>query len=147
LKFLIGGDGNLLKSVKEFLSSSNLNNSVTLVGWITHKDLPHYLNRLKLVVIPSYTEGLPNIMLESMACGTPVLATSVGAIPDFIIDGKTGFIMESNSPICIARNVIRALESPILDEISESAIKKVKFEFSYEMAVKNYEHILKRIMI
>ena len=59
-------------------------------------------------------------MLEVMACGTPVLATPGGAIPDVIIDGKTGFIMEDNTPCCIAHNVKRALSCPDLEEIAKN---------------------------
>jgi glycosyltransferase involved in cell wall biosynthesis len=102
---------------------------VDLPGWISHDDLPGYLNQLRLLVLPSYTEGLPNIMLEAMACGTPVLATPVGAIPDVIIDGKTGFIMENNSPECIAENVIRALNSPDLERIAENGRRFVEENF------------------
>jgi hypothetical protein len=67
------------------------------------------------MVIPSFTEGLPNIMLEAMACGTPVLATPVGAISDIIRDSETGFIMENNSPKCIIENVNRVIGSSELE--------------------------------
>jgi glycosyltransferase involved in cell wall biosynthesis len=109
LRVLIGGDGPLKELIEASLQERGVTTRVDLPGWISHDDLPRYLNQLRLLVLPSYTEGLPNIMLEAMACGTPVLATPVGAIPDVIIDGKTGFIMENNSPECIAENVKRAL--------------------------------------
>ena len=64
---------------------------------------------LKLLVLPCYTEGLPNVMLDAMACGTLVLAISVGAIPDPIKNDETRFIMGDNSPECIARSVVKAL--------------------------------------
>ena len=50
-----------------------------------------------------------------MGCGTPVLATSVGGVPDVIKDKETGFIMEDNSPECIAENIERVLNHPDLD--------------------------------
>jgi len=142
IKFLIGGDGQLRDKIEKYIRAENLSDKVKLVGWIPHDKLPDYLNELKLFVLPSYTEGLPNIMLEAMACGTPVLATPVGAIPDIINDGKTGFIMENNSPECIARNVIRALDDPSFNKIAEKALRKVRKKFTFEYVVEKWTKIL-----
>jgi len=138
--FLIGGDGQLRPQVEEY--ANKLNNKVKFVGWIPHDELPEYLNKLKLLVLPSYTEGLPNTMLEAMACGTPVLATPVGAIPDVIKDSETGFIMENNSPECIAENISRALNHPNLEQIVRNAHTLVEREFTFEKAVERYREIL-----
>jgi glycosyltransferase involved in cell wall biosynthesis len=142
IKFVIGGDGVLFNEINEFIAKNKLSGKITLLGWIPHEELPEYLNELKLVVLPSYTEGLPNIMLEAMACGTPVLATPVGGIPDVIKDGETGFIMENNSPECIAENVIRALKWSTLGEIANNAKIFVEDEYTYEEAVERYRMIL-----
>ena len=75
----------------------------------------------------------------------PVLATSVGAIPDVIKDEEAGFIMEDNSPECIAENVRRALEHPNLDEIVKNARKLIEEEYTYEAAVERYRTILKEL--
>lgn len=64
------------------MKQSNLNDKVSLVGRVSYDEVPRYLNQLKLLVILSYSEGFPNTVLEAMACGTPVLATRVGAVPD-----------------------------------------------------------------
>ena len=74
-----------------------------------------------------------------------MLATPVGAIPDIIIDGKTGFIMENNSPECIAENVIRALSSPDLERIAEAGRRFVEENFTFERTVENWKEILQSI--
>lgn len=145
LNILIIGDGDLKNNVKNYLSNNSLENNVKLVGWSSNEDLPKYLNLLKLLVIPSYTEGLPNVMLEAMACGTPVLATKVGAIPDIIKDEETGFLMKNNSPECIAENIIRALEFPNLENIVTKSQKLVENNFTYEKAVERYSIIFNKI--
>ena len=145
VKFLVGGDGQLRDEIGNYLDRNNLNDKVKLTGWIPHNKLPDYLNELKLLVLPSYTEGLPNIMLEAMTCGTPVLATPVGAIPDVIKDGETGFIMENNSPECIAKNVVRALGYLDLERIVKNARELVEKEFTYKVAVERYRKILKEL--
>ena len=145
LRVLIGGDGRLKDAIETSLQENGIINRVDLPGWISHDDLPKYLNQLRLLILPSYTEGLPNIMLEAMACGTPVLATPVGAIPDIIRDGETGFIMENNSPECIARNVLRALTHPDLEGIAEKGRQYVEREFTFEKAVERWRGILQDI--
>ncbi|MDD4752959.1 MAG: glycosyltransferase [Desulfitobacteriaceae bacterium] len=145
LRVIIGGDGQLKESIEASLQEGGVTPLIDLPGWISHDDLPKYLNQLRLLVLPSYTEGLPNIMLEAMACGTPVLTTPVGAIPDVIIDGKTGFIMEDNSPECIADNVIRALSSPDLEQIAENGRRFVEEHFTFERVVERWKEVLKEI--
>jgi len=145
LRVLIGGDGQLKDIVEASLQDTRIADRVDLPGWISHDELPKYLNQLRLLVLPSYTEGLPNIMLEALACGTPVLATDVGAIPDVIRDGETGFIMEDNSPECIAENVIRALNSPVLEQIAENGRLFVEENFTFEKVVENWKGVLQDI--
>jgi glycosyltransferase involved in cell wall biosynthesis len=141
VRFLIAGDGSLRDEIEKSLIKDNLKDRVTLTRWIDHGTIGNALNDLKLVVIPSLTEGLPNLMLEAMACGTPVLATAVGAITDVIADGETGFIIERDSPECIAANVMRALEYPHLEEVVDTAHVLVKRQFSEEAIVQNWAEI------
>lgn len=141
VKVVIGGTGPLLIEIENYLKKNGLRERVDLVGWISHNDLPHYLNKLQLLIIPSYTEGLSNIMLEAMACGTPVLATSVGAVPDVIKDGETGFIMENNSPECIAENIIRSLSFRDLNQIGIQGRDYVIANYSLEKTVEDWKPI------
>ena len=141
VEFLVGGDGDLLDKIKSINEHEKY--EIALPGWISQERFPKCLNELKLFVLPtSHAEGLPTIILESMACGTPVLATAVGGIPDVVKDGETGFIMENNSPECIAENVIRALNNPNLKMIVENAKKQIEKNYCYEAAVERYKKII-----
>jgi glycosyltransferase involved in cell wall biosynthesis len=142
---LIGGDGPMRDDIDNYLKKQNLLNRVDITGWISHDILPDYMNRLRLLVIPSYSEGLPNIMLEAMACGTPVLATPVGAIPDIIKDGETGFIMKNNTPECIAENINRVLKDSNLEKIVINAKNFIEKDFTFESAVMRWKTILEDI--
>lgn len=142
LKIVIVGDGPLKHLIPKKVSKEQLENNVKIENWIPHEDLPRIYNNLKLLIIPSYTEGLPNVLLEAMACGTPVLATPVGAIPDIIKDGETGYVMENNSPECIVKNINRALMDPTLEYIAMNAKKMVEREFTFEITVKQWKRIL-----
>jgi glycosyltransferase involved in cell wall biosynthesis len=144
LKIYIIGDGPLNEQIHVRLVQSDILKNVIFTGWIRHDEIPPYMNELRLLVLPSDTEGLSNIMLEAMACGTPVLSTPVGAIPDFITDGETGFLMENNSPECIEKHVIQALNFPDIEKIIINTQNLLKREFTFESAVKRYSGLLKK---
>jgi glycosyltransferase involved in cell wall biosynthesis len=142
--FLIGGSGDLSEWVRgECAQIKTQGIDVTVVGWIG-EDLPERLNELKLLVLPTRYDALPTILLEAMACGTPVLATPIGAIPDLIKEGETGLLIANGTPECIAETVTKALSFPIeeLAQIAENAKATVDVRFSYAAAVKRFEDIL-----
>lgn len=144
LRIFIAGNGRLKEEVTTRIKNMNLPN-ITFSEWIPHEDLPNYLNDIKLLVVPSLKEGLPNMIVEGIACGTVILATPVGAIPALIIDEKTGFIMNNNSPSCIAENVTRVLDHLNLESIVNNAKKPVEREFAYEAVVQKYKTIFYNI--
>ncbi len=142
VEFLICGDGSLFDEIKNEIQRNRQETKVTLTGWIPHHKLPDYFNEMKLLVFPSYTEGLPNIVLEAMACGTPVLSTPVGSVPDLIKDGETGFILEENTGRGIAQSVSRALKHPNLGKIADNARNLIEAKYTFEAAVERYRAIL-----
>jgi len=144
LHFVIVGKGPLLNEVKSILMDHVDSDTVQIIEHVPEDSFSEFINELKLCVLPSTHEGLPNIILEAMACGTPVLATPVGAIPDVIKDAETGFIMEDNSPECIAESVMRVLNYPDLDRIVKNAYKLIEEEYTYGAAIRRYKNALAR---
>jgi glycosyltransferase involved in cell wall biosynthesis len=145
VEFLIGGSGPLIEETKERLEKDRLCDKVTLTGWLSSDGVAHYLNELRLLILPSYEEGLPNIVLEAMACGTPVLATPVGGIPDVLKDEETGFALKDNSAESITRGVVRVLGNPRLNEITMNAHALIRSKYSYSAAVQRYANLLNRL--
>lgn len=142
LEFWIIGDGDLKKDLIKFTKQKKIDNKVKFMGWASHSDLPFYLNEMKLLVLPSYSEGLPNVLLESMSCGTPVLASNIGAIPDLIRDHETGFLLNNNSPEQIKTDILRIFNTSENEKIVKNSRELVKNEFNR----KNVEEIWRNLI-
>ena len=121
LKLVIIGNGPLKEDLTDFITKNNLKDNIELLGWIENENLPYYLNEFKLLVLPSFTEGLPSVIIESMHCGTPVLANEVGAIPDVISDNENSFLIRDNSVKTISQKIINIFENENLDLISKKS--------------------------
>ncbi len=105
-RILIAGDGPERQALMREGSQSALAGHVRFLGKIAQaQDL---MAAADLVVLPSRSEGLPNVVLESYEVGTPVVATNVGAIGQIICDGKTGWIVQSDSAAALLAGLRRA---------------------------------------
>lgn len=145
-KFILIGDGPLLKNSPKKRRKYSLSKNVILTGYVPYADLPKHYNKMKLLVLPSYTEGLPSVVLEAMACGTPVLATPVGAIPDIIKNGETGFLLESNDPKHITDKIIELLSKPeLLEKVSKNAYEHVRRNFSFKETLEAWRKIFEQL--
>jgi glycosyltransferase involved in cell wall biosynthesis len=140
IKVLLAGDGEEYDNMVSMVEDLGLMDNVHMVGWISHDQLPEWLNQIKLLILPSFSEGLPNILLESMSCGTPVLANNVGGIPDVISDGLNGYIMKDNTPEEINEQVSKIMDYGDLTKISDAALKTIANKYQLVSLQKRWEN-------
>ena len=106
LKVLLVGNGEKESEVREAISTHHLESTVLLLG--LRRDIPTILSASDILVIPSIWEGLPIVMLEAMAAGTPVIATRVGGIPDALTNHVTGLLTTPDAP-SLSKTMIEGL--------------------------------------
>jgi glycosyltransferase involved in cell wall biosynthesis len=85
LRLYLVGDGPLRRALQHRIAACGLANHVVFIGRVAHRDLPDYYRAADLTVLASEWEGMPNTLLESHACGTPFVASAVGAIPKLAV--------------------------------------------------------------
>jgi len=141
-KFVVIGGGPLLETVRMELQNFGLSGSVAITGFADYNSLEKQYNEMKLLILPSHAEGIPSVILEAMACGTPVVATPVGGIPDVIKNGETGFLLKSIDPKRIADRITKLLNDPeLLEKVSANAFKYVRENFNEEKILQSWRRI------
>lgn len=143
---LIGPVDENLKS--KLISSSKIKDNgrwLNFDGVKSKSEILKIMQESNALILPSYTEGFPNVVLEAMACGCPILATNVGAIPDMVGD-KT----EDNSGICFPVKDVESIVETIIDynlnpqqkyKMSLNGKKKVIEDYTLKSVIKQYEKI------
>lgn len=135
IKCLIVGDGPLKESLKFKIKSLKLDNNVTFYGWAKdQKEIAQLLNKSRILVMLSYNEGGPRVVVEAMACGLPVLATPVGMVPELVKDSSAGK-MVSWDPEDVAK---KAEEMLVNYEIYKDSGIKIAQRFEKKDMIKKY---------
>ncbi len=104
------GDGELLEPVKQVVARDGLTESVQILGNRPYTELPLWMNACNVLVSTSRYESFGLVLLEALACGTPVVASRVGGIPDLVRDGEQGILVPPGDPSSLARAIAQALD-------------------------------------
>jgi D-inositol-3-phosphate glycosyltransferase len=131
---IIGGDEDSqgeIDRLKKLSYETGIADKVDFRGMIKHTELPLYYNAADVCVVPSYYESFGLVALESLACGTPVLATDVGNLRNIIQNGETGYIIKGNSPQILASGIARVLAEPGFRDKPASAMRESISNYSW----------------
>ncbi len=105
---IVGGDDDSraeMERLESMARSLKIEDSVSFVGPVEHEDLPLYYSAADVCVVPSHYETFGLVALESLACGTPVVATRVGGMDSVVHHGENGYLVEDNSPARLADGI------------------------------------------
>lgn len=123
----IAGDGSSGTRLQEYVLALRIpKNVVRFLGYLRNKAKACAFSDHDIYCLPSYTEGLPNSLLEAMAFGMPILTRPVGGIKDLFIDGKMGFLTKSKSP----EEIARLLEKIIQDKTKMIEMGRYNHEYA-----------------
>jgi len=131
---IIGGDEqsqNEIEQLQQLSRDLHIENSVTFMGLIKHEKLPYFYSAADVFVIPSYYESFGLVTLESLACGTPVVATNVGNLKSIIRQGETGYVVMDNAPHRLAEKITLLLSKPSPDMKTVLSIRESVADFSW----------------
>jgi glycosyltransferase involved in cell wall biosynthesis len=135
--FVQFGDGRLRESMSQRIVELGLDARFILAGF--RDDLDRIYPNLDLVVLPSHTEGLPNVALEAGAAGVPVVATAVGGTPEVVQDGVNGYLVPPGQPDVLARRILDALhDEPSRRAMGQSGLDRVRAEFTLQSQAEQY---------
>lgn len=130
-QFVLYGDGEVQK-VKQEIENNDLKN-VQIGGWVSGAEKEKILRECRLHLLPSYQEGMPMAILETMAQGIPNISSTVGGIPKVIESGENGFLIEAGDVDALEEAIRTLLEDELLNStISSASYQTIKKRFSIE---------------
>jgi glycosyltransferase involved in cell wall biosynthesis len=109
VELMVVGKGPLEKKLKTLSHRLNISDKVRFIGEVAHEETYKWYNAADVYCLPSLWEGCPNSIIESLACGTPVLATQVGGIPDLVPDEKYGLLVPPRDEFALSKALEDAL--------------------------------------
>jgi len=108
VRFVFAGSGPERTRIVELAETLGVGSAVHFVGAVAHDRLPDWYRAADLVCLPSHAEGVPNVLLEAMACGVPIVATRVGGIPE-VVPSTAGILIEPHDVDALANALADAL--------------------------------------
>lgn len=111
-RIVLVGDGDLREEIQRRALSLGIRDRIDFAGWQDHSGVQKILGASRALVLASFGEGLPVVIMEAMAMGRPIVSTDVGGIAELVVDGDTGWLVPPGNPERLAEAMRSVLEAP-----------------------------------
>jgi glycosyltransferase involved in cell wall biosynthesis len=144
VQFLIVGDGPMLAQCKRRVAELKLQDHVKFTGY--RDDMNDIYASIDILAITSFTEGLPNVLLEAFAHAKPVVATSVGGIPEVVSHGESGFLVRAGDTDELVRHMMKLVEEPgLASQMGMNGRRTIHERFSFTSRTRELEKVYERM--
>lgn len=110
IEVIVAGSGKEEENLKEQVKNLKLDDVVRFIGWIGREQKEELFLKSNMLVLPSYNEGLPMVVLEAMSYGVPIIASDVGDLAEAVLQGENGFLVKAGDVQELAETILRLLE-------------------------------------
>jgi colanic acid/amylovoran biosynthesis glycosyltransferase len=123
----LAGDGELRPTLEAAIKDYNLTANVHITGWISNNEVRDHILGARALVLPSFAEGLPVVIMEAMALRRPVISTYIAGIPELVSDSKHGWMLPAGDVEALTESMEKCLDasSETLREMGTAAFEKV----------------------
>lgn len=145
IKFYLCGDVGE-QEVRNRVEKLGIQHRIAHIGWIDGEQKKEFIRKSMINCLPSYNEGLPMSILETMAAGIPNISTNIASIPEVIKDGENGFLIEPGDVDALTEKLYQLIQNKDLREIfSENSFKLINKKFSLDNHIAKLKEIYNQI--
>jgi glycosyltransferase involved in cell wall biosynthesis len=143
--FVLFGEGPLRAALSRAVADHGLENRFILAGF--REDFEQYLPHFDVLVLPSFTEGLPNVVLEALAAGVPVVATDVGGTPEVVDEGVSGFLVAPGDSEALANKIVNIVtDDEVRRALGRRGKKRVQEHFTPAAQAAKYQEVFAEVI-
>lgn len=136
IKLMVVGEGHEEEKVRNIVSKYKLDNFVIFAGKVSPETIQNYYQMADIFTLPSYTEGLPLVVIEAMACGLPVVVSTVGGIPELVKDDVNGFLVPPKDKASLTKKLKKLVDDiDLREKFGRKALETVDDEFNIDKKV------------
>jgi glycosyltransferase involved in cell wall biosynthesis len=148
LELILVGDGDMRPDVEALIRERQLEDVVKITGWAAGSEVRNYLSSSRALVLPSFAEGLPVVIMEALALGRPVLTTYIAGIPELVEPNRCGWLVPAGSVDALVDAMKEVLTTPVsrLTELGEEGRRRVLASHDARTATEPLFEELKRCL-
>jgi colanic acid/amylovoran biosynthesis glycosyltransferase len=109
---ILVGDGPMRPRIEAEIRHNRLDDRISITGWVSGERVKAEMTAARALVLPSFSENMPVVIMEAMALGRPVISTYIAGIPELIQSGKSGWLVPASDELALAEAMAEALAAP-----------------------------------